>query len=73
MREHNYGLQYWIYTLVLHLYLKNRLSDYRYETHIGGVKYLFVRGMNESQNNSGVYQFKPEFSKIEQLEKLFTT
>jgi len=71
MREHNYGLQYWIYTLVLHLYLKNRLPDYSYETHIGGVKYLFVRGMNESQSHSGVYQIKPEFSKIEQLAKLF--
>ena len=71
MREHNYGLQYWIYTLVLHQYLKNRLPDYSYEKHIGGVKYLFVRGMDESQANSGVYQVKPEFSKVEQLAKLF--
>jgi len=73
MREHNYGLQYWIYTLVLHLYLKNRLADYSYETHIGGVKYLFVRGMNESQTCSGVYHIKPEFDKIEQLEALFSS
>jgi len=72
MQEHNYGLQYWIYTLVLHLYLKNRLANYCYETHVGGVKYLFVRGMNAAENNSGVYQTKPEFSKIEQLAKLFS-
>ncbi|MGR8999978.1 MAG: exodeoxyribonuclease V subunit beta, partial [Gammaproteobacteria bacterium] len=45
MREHNYGLQYWIYTVVLHRYLQNRLPDYDYESHFGGVRYLFVRGM----------------------------
>ena len=71
MREHNYGLQYWIYTLVLHQYLKNRLADYSYEKHIGGVKYLFVRGMDEGKANNGVYEIKPEFSKLEQLAGLF--
>jgi len=71
MREHNYGLQYWIYTVVLHQYLKNRLPDYSYEEHIGGIKYLFVRGMDESQSTGGVYEIKPEFSKVEQLAKLF--
>ncbi len=71
MREHNYGLQYWIYSVVLHQYLKNRLPGYSYEEHVGGVKYLFVRGMDESKNSSGVYQIKPEFSKVEQLTELF--
>lgn len=71
MREHNYGLQYWIYSLVLHLYLQHRLADYSYENHFGGIKYLFIRGMNEKKENSGVYQTKPELFKIEQLAKLF--
>lgn len=71
MREHNYGLQYWIYTLVLHLYLQQRLPDYNYEKHIGGVKYLFVRGMDETQENSGIYQTRPELKKIKQLAELF--
>lgn len=71
MREHNYGLQYWIYTLVLHLYLQQRISDYSYEKHFGGVKYLFVRGMNAHLKNSGIYQTKPALNKIEQLAKLF--
>ncbi len=71
MREHNYGLQYWIYTLVLHQYLKNRLPNYSYDKHVGGVKYLFVRGMDQTKNDTGVYQVKPEFTKIEQLAKLF--
>ncbi len=71
MREHNYGLQYWIYTLVLHLYLQNKLPGYQYEKHIGGVVYLFVRGMDENKENSGVYYYQPEQEKIEQLAQLF--
>jgi exodeoxyribonuclease V beta subunit len=71
MREHNYGLQYWIYTVVLHKYLQNRLPGYNYEQHFGGVKYLFVRGMSQKAKNSGVYQIKPELAKIEQLVRLF--
>jgi hypothetical protein len=33
--------------------------------------YLFVRGMDESTENSGVYQAKPESKMIEQLAALF--
>lgn len=71
MREHNYGLQYWIYTVVLHLYLQNRLPDYDYETHFGGVLYLFVRGMQPDKAMSGVYQDRPELHKVEALATLF--
>jgi len=71
MREHNYGLQYWIYTLVLHRYLQTRLPDYDYETHFGGVRYLFVRGMQPELAMSGVYQDRPGLEKIEALAALF--
>lgn len=71
MRDHNYALQYWIYSLVLHNYLQSRLPEYDYQNHFGGVLYLFVRGMNEKQTNSGVYQDRPELKKIDQLQKLF--
>lgn len=71
MREHNYGLQYWIYTVVLHLYLQNRLPDYDYETHFGGVYYLFVRGMQPDKPMSGVYRDRPELDKVEALAALF--
>lgn len=60
MREHNYGLQYWLYSLVLHRYLQQRLPDYDYQRHFGGVRYLFVRGMQAEQAMSGVYQDRPD-------------
>jgi exodeoxyribonuclease V beta subunit len=71
MREHNYGLQYWIYTVVLHRYLQTRLPDYDYETHFGGVRYLFVRGMSPDRPMSGVYQDRPDLERVEALAALF--
>jgi len=71
MREHNYGLQYWIYTVVLHRYLQNRLPGYDYETHFGGVRYLFVRGMQPESAMSGVYQDRPDLVRVEALAALF--
>ncbi|MGR8979150.1 MAG: exodeoxyribonuclease V subunit beta [Gammaproteobacteria bacterium] len=71
MREHNYGLQYWLYTLVLHRYLRQRLPAYRYQDHFGGVRYLFVRGMQAGRPVSGVFQDSPDFSRLEALDQLF--
>ena len=70
MYEHNYGLQYWIYTVVLHRYLAQRIPDYQYETHMGGVRYLFVRGMLPEIPGSGVFEVLPAFEKIEALSQL---
>ncbi len=72
MREHNYGLQYWLYTVVLHRYLQQRVPDYRYESHFGGVRYLFVRGMQANTPMSGVYQDYPDFTIVQALSELFT-
>jgi exodeoxyribonuclease V beta subunit len=46
MREELYTLQYHIYTLALHQYLRRRLPAYRYERHFGGVAYVFLRGVD---------------------------
>ncbi|MDH5357721.1 MAG: exodeoxyribonuclease V subunit beta [Gammaproteobacteria bacterium] len=45
MVAHDYPLQYLIYNLALHRYLRLRMPDYDPEQHLGGVYYLFVRGM----------------------------
>lgn len=60
MIEHRYDFQYQLYTLALHRLLRSRIKDYDYETHIGGVFYLFIRGM-QGDNNHGVYFTKPNF------------
>ncbi|SJM89740.1 Exodeoxyribonuclease V, beta subunit [Crenothrix polyspora] len=71
MREHNYGLQYWLYSVVLHRYLQLRLPNYDYQQHFGGVRYLFVRGMQPDVAMAGVYEDRPELDKINALAMLF--
>ncbi|MEQ1559251.1 MAG: exodeoxyribonuclease V subunit beta [Methyloglobulus sp.] len=70
MREHNYGLQYWLYCVVLHQYLQNRVADYRYSDHFGGVRYLFVRGMEPDRPMSGVFEDLPDLKTLEALAEL---
>jgi exodeoxyribonuclease V beta subunit len=41
----HYGLQALLYLVALHRYLRWRLPGYDPAEHLGGVKYLFVRGM----------------------------
>ncbi len=72
MCEHNYGLQYWLYSVVLHLYLQNRLPGYNYQQHFGGVLYLFVRGMVAEQPLSGVYHTLPDLETLNALSAIFT-
>jgi exodeoxyribonuclease V beta subunit len=69
MQSHNYGLQYWIYTLVLHRHLRNRQADYRYQDHFGGVMYLFVRGMAPDIPGSGVFTARPAHEKLVALDR----
>jgi exodeoxyribonuclease V beta subunit len=67
MRSHNYGLQFWIYTLILHRHLKNVIPGYSYSTHFGGVLYLFVRGMAPEVAGSGVFNVVPDINRLEEL------
>jgi exodeoxyribonuclease V beta subunit len=45
MLHSDYPLQALLYNAVLHRFLRWRLPDYHPATHLGGVLYLFVRGM----------------------------
>jgi exodeoxyribonuclease V beta subunit len=46
MAEHDYPLQALLYSVALHRFLRWRLAGaYRPEDHLGGIAYLFLRGM----------------------------
>lgn len=53
MQAHRYDLQYQLYTLALHRYLRHRIADYDYERHFGGVIYLFLRGVDKEHPQQG--------------------
>jgi exodeoxyribonuclease V beta subunit len=47
----NYDLQFLIYTLALHRYLRQCLPNYDCEKHLGGVYYLYLRGLKNQQDD----------------------
>ena len=52
MADSHYYLQYLLYSVALHRYLKKRVAGYSWDSHIGGAYYLFIRGMSASSKTS---------------------
>jgi exodeoxyribonuclease V beta subunit len=69
---HDYDLQYLIYTVALHRWLRQVLGDaYAYERDIGGARYLFLRGMHApGRPGNGVFADRPPAALIEALDDL---
>jgi exodeoxyribonuclease V beta subunit len=68
IRSNYYNLQYYIYTLALHQYLRWRMPNYRYENDFGGVFYVFIRGVDSNSGPEfGIFNDVPESRFIEKL------
>lgn len=70
MAEHHYYLQYHVYAVALQRYLRQRLPDYTYARHFGGVFYLFLRGMAPHHPaGSGIFFDLPPQALIDALDR----
>jgi exodeoxyribonuclease V beta subunit len=74
VEKNYYDLQYLIYSLALHRYLKQTLVDYDVNQHFGGVYYLYLRGMttDPAHQGAGVYYRKIAEQEINNLDALFS-
>ncbi len=72
MIAHRYDLQYQLYTLALHRYLRHRVLDYDYDRHIGGIIYLFLRGVSTRSLTNGIFTHRLPWAFVEQLDQLFS-
>ncbi|RJF53543.1 exodeoxyribonuclease V subunit beta [Serratia inhibens] len=72
MAEHRYDLQYQLYTLALHRYLRHRLPDYDYRRDFGGVIYLFLRGVDAQHPGNGIFACCPAPQLVEGMDRLFS-
>ena len=71
MLERRYDLQSLLYSVALHRFLQQRLSDYSFEQHYGGAYYLFLRGLRPQHGNRyGVHFDRPARQTIETLDRL---
>lgn len=79
MQRHHYPLQALLYLVALHRYLRWRLPGYDPEEHLGGVLYLFLRGMVGPATpvvggaRCGVFSWAPPATLITELSGLFGT
>jgi exodeoxyribonuclease V beta subunit len=74
MGREAYYLQSLIYLVALHRYLGHRLPGYRYAQHMGGIYYLFLRGMDPRQGPAaGVYRDRPEEALVLTLDRYLAT
>ena len=77
MFRSHYPLQALIYGVALHRYLRWRLADYEPERHLGGVLYLFLRGMTGPDAPvvepmpCGVFSWRPSAALITDLSDVF--
>jgi exodeoxyribonuclease V beta subunit len=67
MERKLYPLQYLLYAVAVNRYLERRIPDYRYETHFGGVLYLYLRGIDNSYPGNGIYYDKPDAALVRGL------
>jgi exodeoxyribonuclease V beta subunit len=76
MLHSDYPLQALLYSVVLHRFLRWRVPDYDPARHLGGVLYLFVRGMCGADtpavdgHPSGVFSWRPPPSLVAALSDL---
>jgi exodeoxyribonuclease V beta subunit len=61
MSAHHYFLQYHLYAVALHRFLRARQPGYDFSRHFGGVFYLFLRGMSHERGpRTGVFFDRPD-------------
>jgi exodeoxyribonuclease V beta subunit len=72
MLQHNYYLQYHLYTLAADLFLERRLPGYDYQTHFGGVYYVFLRGVDPADPSRGIFRDRPAVETVRSLETLIS-
>ena len=71
MKDDFYILQYHIYTLALHQYLRIHMPGYRYEKNFGGIFYIFIRGVEPDRGPEfGIYKDIPVPDLINELGRL---
>lgn len=74
MADHAYHLQALLYTVALHRYLRGRLPNYDYDTHIAGYLYLFVRGVRpgwrSGESPAGVHARRPARELVDALDRM---
>lgn len=73
LEKHYYDLQYHIYAYALDRVLSSRIADYSYQTHFGGVCYMYLRGL-QPNSQTGVFTTpEPRFDSMQRIHQLLAS
>jgi exodeoxyribonuclease V beta subunit len=73
MAQHHFFLQYHLYAVAVDRHLRQCVPGYDYQTHFGGVYYLFVRGMSpDHPRGYGVFHDRPSRALVAELSDMLT-
>jgi exodeoxyribonuclease V beta subunit len=69
LESSHYTLQYHLYLVALHRYLRTRVADYNIDAHLGGAAYAFLRGFSPGASvaGHGWFAHRPASALIEAL------
>ena len=71
MASNLYPLQYLLYTVALNRYLSLRVAGFDYASHFGGVRYLFLRGIDPQRGEEfGIFRDLPPAGLMRELTEL---
>lgn len=71
LKKNRYDIQYQIYTLAIHRYLKKHLNNYDYRKNFGGYIYLLLDCCNNKNMKYYIYKTTPKYILIKTLNNLF--
>ena len=71
MKKHNYYLQYMLYLAAFDSYMQEVDADYSYEKSFGGIRYVFLRGVQAGSSDTGIFSDRPSAEELEKIQKLF--
>ncbi|HMI76929.1 MAG TPA: exodeoxyribonuclease V subunit beta [Buchnera sp. (in: enterobacteria)] len=72
MIKNRYDIQYQLYAIALHRYLKQRIKKYKFSLHFGGIFYLFLRALDGSKKKNGLFYTLPKYALVKKLDKIFS-
>lgn len=71
MEKKNYCLQYMIYLAAFDKYISSVDKSYSYSKNFGGIRYVFLRGVDAGNEKSGIFYDTPEESVLREFQQLF--
>ena len=70
MKKHNYYLQYMLYLAAFDRYMTSVDPEYSYEKSFGGIRYVFLRGVQEKSCRTGIFKERPDERELRKIQSL---